>query len=64
LYPPSLRTFLTRATIGFRNILAQGYAELDHNKLYDIAVTHAPELLDAVRKALRDSPAPGQPQDD
>jgi uncharacterized protein with HEPN domain len=53
-----------RAIIGFRNILAHGYAELDRNKVYDIAVTHAPELLDAVRKALKDFPTPGQPQDD
>lgn len=27
-----------RAIIGFRSILAHGYAELDHNKVYDIAV--------------------------
>jgi uncharacterized protein with HEPN domain len=53
-----------RAIIGFRNILAHGYAELDHNKVYDIAATHAPELLDAVRKALKDFPAPGQAQED
>jgi uncharacterized protein with HEPN domain len=53
-----------RAVIGFRNILAHGYAELDHNKVYDIAVNHAPELLDAVRKALKDFPTPGQPQGD
>ena len=49
-----------RAIIGFRNILAHGYAELDHNKVYDIAVTCAPELQIAVRKALRHFPAPGQ----
>jgi uncharacterized protein with HEPN domain len=42
----------SRAIIGFRIILAHGYAELDHNKVYDIAVRHAPELLTAVRKAL------------
>jgi uncharacterized protein with HEPN domain len=53
-----------RAIIGFRNILAHGYAELDHNKVYDIAATHAPELVDAVRKMLKDFPAPSQRQDD
>lgn len=30
----------SRAIIGFRNILAHGYAELDHDKVYDIAVKH------------------------
>jgi uncharacterized protein with HEPN domain len=48
----------SRAVIGFRNILAHGYAELDHNKIYDIAVRHAPELLAAVRKALKAFPDP------
>jgi uncharacterized protein with HEPN domain len=48
----------SRAIIGFRNILAHGYAELDHNKVYDIAITYAPELLVAVREALKDFPAP------
>jgi uncharacterized protein with HEPN domain len=47
-----------RDVIGFRNILAHGYAELDHNKVYDIVVRHAPELLVAVRDALRDFPEP------
>ena len=41
-----------------------GYAELDHNKVYDIAVTYAPELLGAVRKALKSFPAPDQPKND
>ena len=31
-----------RDIIGFRNILAHGYAELDHNKVYNIAIAHAP----------------------
>jgi uncharacterized protein with HEPN domain len=48
----------SRAIIGFRNILAHGYAELDHNKVYDIAVKHAPELLAAVRNALKAFPEP------
>jgi uncharacterized protein with HEPN domain len=54
----------SRAIISFRNILAHGYAELDHNKVYDIAVTYAPELRDAVRKALKSYPVPGKPRDD
>jgi uncharacterized protein with HEPN domain len=48
----------SKAIIGFRNILAHGYVELDHNKVYDIAIRHAPELLVAVRKALEDFPDP------
>lgn len=48
----------SRDIIGFRNILAHGYAEVDHNKVYDIAVTHAPELLAAVRDALKEFPEP------
>jgi uncharacterized protein with HEPN domain len=48
----------SRAIIGFRNILAHGYAELNHAKIYDIAVTHVPELLVAVRDTLKDFPAP------
>jgi uncharacterized protein with HEPN domain len=47
-----------RDIIGFRNILAHGYAEVDHSKVYDIAVTHAPQLLAAVREALKDFPEP------
>jgi uncharacterized protein with HEPN domain len=47
-----------RDIIGFRNILAHGYAELDHKKVYDIAIRHAPELLSAVRDALKAFPEP------
>ena len=47
-----------RDIIGFRNLLAHGYAELDDNKVYDIAVTHAPQLLVAVRSALKNYPLP------
>jgi uncharacterized protein with HEPN domain len=49
----------SRAIIGFRNILAHGYAELDHSKIYDIAAKHAPELLVKVRVALKAFPEPG-----
>jgi len=48
----------TRDIIGFRNILAHGYVELDHNKVYDIAVKHVPELLSEVQKALKAFPDP------
>lgn len=48
----------SRDIIGFRNILAHGYAELDHNKVYDIAIRHAPGLLAAVRDALKEFPEP------
>jgi uncharacterized protein with HEPN domain len=47
-----------RDIIGFRNILAHGYAEVDHNKVYDIAVRHAPDLLAAVREAIKEFPEP------
>jgi uncharacterized protein YutE (UPF0331/DUF86 family) len=36
-----------RDIIGFRNILAHGCAELDHVKVYNIAIVHAPILLAA-----------------
>ena len=47
-----------RDIIGFRNILAHGYAELDHSKVYSIAIVHAPELLLAAQEALKNFPAP------
>ena len=47
-----------RDIIGFRNILAHGYAELDHTKVYNIAIAHAPALLRAVQEALKAFPAP------
>jgi Uncharacterized conserved protein len=50
----------SRDIIGFRNILAHGYAEIDHKKVYDIAVKHAPALLSAVQRALKDFPDPTQ----
>jgi uncharacterized protein YutE (UPF0331/DUF86 family) len=47
-----------RDIIGFRNILAHGYAELDHSKVYSIAIVNAPELLVAAQEALKKFPAP------
>lgn len=49
-----------RDIIGFRNILAHGYAELDHAKVYNIAISNAPQLLLAVREALKAFPVPPQ----
>jgi uncharacterized protein with HEPN domain len=51
----------SRDIIGFRNILAHGYAEVDHHKVYDIAIAHAPELLVAVQEALKAFPDPSEP---
>jgi uncharacterized protein with HEPN domain len=51
----------SRDIIGFRNILAHGYAELDHHKVYDVAVKHAPALLSAVKEALKAFPEPTGP---
>lgn len=48
----------SRDIIGFRNILTHGYAELDHNKVYDVAIKHAPALLLAVKDALKAFPDP------
>ena len=50
-----------RNIVGFRNILAHGYAELDHNKVYDIAVRYAPDLLAATREQLKLFPDPSAP---
>lgn len=37
--------------VGFRNVLAHGYATLDHKRVYDIASTRV-EALEAVLQAL------------
>jgi hypothetical protein len=42
----------------YASFLLHGYAELDHNKVYDIAVKHAPVLLSAVQVALKAFPDP------
>lgn len=47
-----------RNIIGFRNILAHGYAELDHTKVYNIAIVNVPALLEAVQDALKTFPTP------
>lgn len=45
-----------REVIGFRNILAHGYAELDHIKVYAVVMNDAPKLLAAARAALASFP--------
>lgn len=54
----SARIPYAKDIIGFRNILAHGYAEVDHAKVYAIAIQRAPELLLAVQCALKDFPDP------
>lgn len=51
-----------REIIGFRNILAHGYAGLDHTRVFHFVTLDAPPLLHAVRAALKAFPDPG-PQD-
>lgn len=48
-----------REIIGFRNILAHGYATLDHRKVFRVVTEDVPDLLSAVRSALKDFPDPG-----
>jgi len=57
---PAIAEWIPHASdnIGFRNIPAHGYAELDHNKVRRIAIVHAPELQVAAREALKKFPAP------
>lgn len=47
-----------RAIIGFRNILAHGYAEVDACRVYAIVNDDVPPLLTKVRELLRDFPEP------
>lgn len=46
----------SREIIGFRNILAHGYADIDHAKVYSVVKNDAPTLLSAVRDALKTLP--------
>jgi hypothetical protein len=47
-----------RDTIGFRRIPARAYAEVDHDRVYDIAVRGALQLMVAVGEALKDFSEP------
>ena len=42
--------------VAFRNVLAHGYAVLDHGKVYEAATARAPELLRAVEQLLAEFP--------
>jgi uncharacterized protein with HEPN domain len=42
--------------VAFRNVLAHGYATLDHSRVYDAATRKVDELTRAVRALLHDIP--------
>ncbi len=42
--------------VGFRNVLAHGYAMLDHERVYDIAVTRAGGLQAVLERLLAELP--------
>lgn len=44
------------AIVAFRNVLAHGYASLDHAIVFDIASTRAPMLLRALQELLTEFP--------
>jgi len=47
--------------VAFRNVLAHGYATLDHRRVYDAATQKVNELTQALHALLRDIPEnPGQ----
>ena len=47
--------------VAFRNVLAHGYATLDHGRVYDIATTRAAALLAVLRDLLAEFPEPPAP---
>jgi uncharacterized protein with HEPN domain len=42
--------------VAFRNVLAHGYATLDHRRVYDVASTKAVELERVLRQLLHEIP--------
>ena len=42
--------------VGFRNVLAHGYATLDHRRVYDIAATRVSELYAVLARLLAEIP--------
>ena len=42
--------------VAFRNVLAHGYASLDHDEVYKVATTDAAELLQALDGLLKELP--------
>ena len=47
--------------VAFRNVLAHGYAMLDHGRVYDIATTRVAALLAVLRERLAEFPEPPIP---
>jgi uncharacterized protein with HEPN domain len=45
--------------VGFRNVLAHGYATLDHRRVYDIASKRAKELQSVLEQLLAEIPEHG-----
>lgn len=45
--------------VAFRNVLAHGYATLDHRRVYDIASARAAELQSVLEKLLLEIPEEG-----
>lgn len=45
-----------RLIVAFRNVLAHGYATLDHRRVFDAATTKVATLSVAVRKLLEEFP--------
>jgi uncharacterized protein with HEPN domain len=43
--------------VAFRNVLAHGYATLDHRRVYDAATTKVAALTQVIRELLDESPA-------
>jgi uncharacterized protein with HEPN domain len=46
--------------VGFRNVLAHGYAMLDHRRVFQIASERAPELLTVLQGLLAQMPEEGE----
>jgi uncharacterized protein with HEPN domain len=44
--------------VAFRNVLAHGYATLDHHRVYDIATARIKELQGVLEKLLSEIPEP------
>lgn len=42
----------TREIVGFRNLLAHGYFALDHRRVFDIASSSLPSLIEKAKLAL------------
>jgi uncharacterized protein with HEPN domain len=42
--------------VAFRNVLAHGYASLDHDEVYKVATADAPALLQSLEELLREFP--------